>query len=436
MCFQTRAPAFNRRVSSPMDITEALADGEADKDAAHTSGLDFFVVGIGASAGGLGAIKSLLEGLPATPDMAFVVVLHLSPTHESNASAIFQSSTRMPVTQVEGRIAIERNHVYVIPPGNDLEMFDGMLQLVPSKRQRGRHVVIDHFFRTLAETHRTRAVGIVLSGTGSDGSVGIAALKEKGGIVLAQTPEDAEHDGMPASAIATRQGRPRAAGRRDGEPAGGAVGERRADRGSRPRQGRPGGQRRARAGGGRGRAEADHGAAAATHRPRLPPLQAGDGAAPDRAADAGQPHAHARRLPPLPAGGFGRGQEAARRHADRRDPVLPRPAARSRRWSARSCRRSSRASTRTAASASGCRPARPARRRTRSRCSSPTRRRGTARRPSSPCSRATSTPRRSRSAAAACTAWGSRPTCRRPGCAATSRSSATATASARRCAST
>ena len=188
-----------------MDITEALADGEADKDAAHTSGLDFFVVGIGASAGGLAAIKSLLEGLPATPDMAFVVVLHLSPTHESSASAIFQNSTHMPVTQVQGRMAIERNHVYVIPPGNDLEMFDGMLQLVPSKRQRGRHVVIDHFFRTLAETHRTRAVGIVLSGTGSDGSVGIAALKEKGGIVLAQTPEDAEHDGMPASAIATRK---------------------------------------------------------------------------------------------------------------------------------------------------------------------------------------------------------------------------------------
>ena len=188
-----------------MEITEALADGDADKDAAHSSGLDFFVVGIGASAGGLSAIKALLEGLPAAPDMAFVIVLHLSPTHESSASAIFQSSTRMPVTQVQGRMKIERNHVYVIPPGSDLEMFDGQLQLVQSKRHRGRHVVIDHFFRTLAEAHRTRSVGIVLSGTGSDGSVGIAALKEKGGVVLAQAPEDAEHDGMPASAIATRK---------------------------------------------------------------------------------------------------------------------------------------------------------------------------------------------------------------------------------------
>ena len=309
-----------------MDITEALADGEADKDAAHTSGLDFFVVGIGASAGGLAAIKSLLEGLPATPDMAFVVVLHLSPTHESSASAIFQSSTRMPVTQVQGRMAIERNHVYVIPPGNDLEMFDGMLQLVPSKRQRGRHVVIDHFFRTLAETHRTRAVGIVLSGTGSDGSVGIAALKEKGGIVLAQTPEDAEHDGMPASAIATRKVDlvlPVA------DMANQLV-------------------------------ELWQNASRIEVPDRVKVDQAAnDARAPEEAEDAlkrimallqqrtGHDFRHYKRATvlrrierrmqvsrtptlaayrQLPAGGFGRGQEAARRHADRRDPVLPRPA--------------------------------------------------------------------------------------------------------------
>ena len=188
-----------------MDITEALVDDDADKDAAHSSGLEFFVVGIGASAGGLAAIKALLEGLPANPDMAFVIVLHLSPSHESSAAAIFQGSTRMPVAQVQGRVKIERNHVYVIPPGNDLEMVDGMLALTKSRRQRGPHIVIDHFFRTLADAHRTRAVGIVLSGTGSDGAVGIAALKEKGGIAIAQAPDDAEYEGMPESAIATRK---------------------------------------------------------------------------------------------------------------------------------------------------------------------------------------------------------------------------------------
>ena len=167
------------------------------------SGLDFPVVGIGASAGGLGAIKTLLEGLPAAPDMAFVVVLHLSPTHESNAAAILQLSTRMPVAQVTGRMKIERDHVYVISPTHDLSMIDGSLAPVDAARPRGRHIVVDLFFRTLAEAHRERAIGIVLSGTGADGSAGIGRLKEHGGIVMAQPPEDAEYDGMPNSAIAT-----------------------------------------------------------------------------------------------------------------------------------------------------------------------------------------------------------------------------------------
>lgn len=182
---------------------EAPDPGPADPDAKSPSGLDFFVVGIGASAGGLKAVKTLLEGLPAAPDMAFVVVFHLSPTHESNAAAILQPSTRMRVLQVSGLTKIERNHVYVIPPDRELTMVDGALDLAPKERFPGGPVVIDVFFRTLAHQHGTRSVGIVLSGTGSDGSVGIASLKEKGGIVIAQAPDDAEHDGMPASAIAT-----------------------------------------------------------------------------------------------------------------------------------------------------------------------------------------------------------------------------------------
>ncbi|MDQ2733880.1 MAG: PAS domain-containing protein, partial [Pseudomonadota bacterium] len=167
------------------------------------SGLDFPIVGIGASAGGLAAIKTLFEGLPASPDMAFVVVLHLSPKHESNAAAILQTATRMPVAQVQGPVKIARDHVYVIPPTFDLAMFDGSLSLVENERPRGRHIVIDLFFRTLAEAHKERAIGIVLSGTGADGSAGIARLKEEGGLVIAQSPSDAEYDGMPTSAIAT-----------------------------------------------------------------------------------------------------------------------------------------------------------------------------------------------------------------------------------------
>jgi hypothetical protein len=197
------AVATPRRYPRPLDFTEALEDSDADVDAAATSGLDFFVVGVGASAGGLKAVKTLLEGMPAKPDMAFVIVLHLSPKHESNAAAIFQPSTRMPVLQVTERTKIERNHVYVIPPGRELVMVDGALDVASTERTAGRHTVIDVFFRTLAHQHKTRAVGIVLSGTGSDGAVGIASLKEKGGLAIAQAPEDAEHDGMPASAIAT-----------------------------------------------------------------------------------------------------------------------------------------------------------------------------------------------------------------------------------------
>jgi two-component system CheB/CheR fusion protein len=137
--------------------------------------------------------------------MAFVIVLHLSPTHESSASAIFPELDA---------------HARDPGPGPDEDRAQPRLRHSAGKRPRDvrraaparaeqaaprRHVVIDHFFRTLAEAHRTASVGIVLSGTGSDGSVGIAALKEKGGIVMAQAPEDAEHDGMPASAIATRK---------------------------------------------------------------------------------------------------------------------------------------------------------------------------------------------------------------------------------------
>jgi two-component system CheB/CheR fusion protein len=199
-----RSSCLNRPGSYPIsvEITEALVDSDADVDA-PTSGLDFFVVGVGASAGGLQAIKTLLEGMPTAPDMAFVVVLHLSPKHESNAAAIFQPSTRMPVVQVTGHTKIERNHVYVIPPNHEMTMVDGALDVNLVERTGGPHTVIDVFLRTLANNHKTRAVGIILSGTGSDGAVGIASLKEKGGIAIAQAPDDAEHDGMPASAIAT-----------------------------------------------------------------------------------------------------------------------------------------------------------------------------------------------------------------------------------------
>jgi two-component system CheB/CheR fusion protein len=167
------------------------------------STLHFPVVGIGASAGGLPALQTLLENMPSDNEMAFVVILHLSPKHPSSAAAILQRATRMPVVQVTSQVNIEPGHVYVIAPNQHMSMMDSMLQVGELERPRGQHVAIDLFFRALASVHRERAIAIVLSGTGSDGAVGIARVKEQGGVTLAQAPADAEHEGMPTAAIRT-----------------------------------------------------------------------------------------------------------------------------------------------------------------------------------------------------------------------------------------
>ncbi|HEY1149989.1 MAG TPA: chemotaxis protein CheB, partial [Pseudoduganella sp.] len=167
------------------------------------SHLQFPVVGLGASAGGLPALLKFLEHMPPDNGMAFVVILHLSPKHQSSADNVLQRATRMPVVQVTERVAIQREHVYVIPPNQHLSMSDGMLILSELVKPHGQHVAIDVFFRTLAEVHRERAVAVVLSGTGSDGAVGLERIKEQGGVTIAQDPAEAEHDSMPAAAIAT-----------------------------------------------------------------------------------------------------------------------------------------------------------------------------------------------------------------------------------------
>ena len=163
--------------------------------------LPFPIVGIGASAGEIQALVRFFENMPKDTGMAFVVVVHLSSRHESHVDEILQRATRMPTVQVASSLKIEKNHVYVISPASNLEMVDGMLRVVPAERPRERHVVIDVFFRTLADEHTDRAVGIVMSGTGADGSVGIARIKEQGGVGIAQLPEDAEYEDMPRAAI-------------------------------------------------------------------------------------------------------------------------------------------------------------------------------------------------------------------------------------------
>nr|MBA3320742.1 chemotaxis protein [Pyrinomonadaceae bacterium] len=173
------------------------AETEPSKQAAP-----FPVIGLGASAGGLQALKDFFTHMPAESGMAFVVIMHLSPKHESHAATLLQATTEMPVTQVTEAVKVEPNHVYVIPPTKNLEMSDGHITLTePEPLHRGKQVAIDLFFRTLGETHNQNAVGIVLSGMGSDGTNGLKRIKEYNGLAFAQDPKDAEHDSMPRHAI-------------------------------------------------------------------------------------------------------------------------------------------------------------------------------------------------------------------------------------------
>lgn len=161
------------------------------------------VVGIGASAGGLAALRTFLANVPNDSGLAFVVIVHLSPDHESHLATLLQMHARCAVEQVSKTTAIEKNHVYIIPPNANLEAIDTHLRLSKLEERRQERAPIDHFFRTLASTHDGNAVAVVLTGTGSDGTLGIKDIKANGGVVIVQDPLEAEYDGMPQSAIAT-----------------------------------------------------------------------------------------------------------------------------------------------------------------------------------------------------------------------------------------
>ena len=161
------------------------------------------VVGLGASAGGIGVLQTILEGIPAESGLSFVVVMHLSPDYESNLAQVLQSHAQIPVTQVNERVRIEPDHVYVIPPSHHLVIENGELVLTAPQQSSGSRVAIDLFFRTLAAAYGQRAVCAVLSGTDSDGVIGLKHVKGQGGVTIAQNPDEAEFDSMPRSAIET-----------------------------------------------------------------------------------------------------------------------------------------------------------------------------------------------------------------------------------------
>ena len=162
---------------------------------------DFPVVGIGASAGGLDAFKKLIAAIPEQPGMAFILVQHMEPTHESLLPELLQKVSPIPVKEITDNVLIQPDHIYIIPANKLLTVIDGHLQLRPRLPKNERNMPIDVFFASLAEVHQSRAIGVVLSGTATDGTLGLKAIKEQGGFTFAQEPSSAGAPGMPESAI-------------------------------------------------------------------------------------------------------------------------------------------------------------------------------------------------------------------------------------------
>jgi len=188
----------------PIRKRKKAASAPARQDAgrnASTLHKVFPVVGIGASAGGLEAFSALLANLPETTGMAFVFLQHLDPSHHSALEEILSRTTKIPVTQVTEGVEVERNHVYIIPPNSDMVIRDGILRLSARSLTHGQHRPIDGFFISLAEDCGDRAIGVILSGTASDGTSGCLAIKAVGGITLAQDEATAKYASMPRSAI-------------------------------------------------------------------------------------------------------------------------------------------------------------------------------------------------------------------------------------------
>src|SRR6266481_316095 len=188
---------------SPRELTKTKSGHVHQRPEPQPSERALFpIVGVGASAGGLEAFTQLLKALGPGTGMAYVLVQHLDPSHESALTELLAKATEMPVRQVTDATPVEPNYVYVIPPNVDMTISQGILRLTPRTETRGHHMPIDSFLRSLAEDQGSNAIGVILSGTASDGTLGLAATKAEGGITFAQDEKSAKFDGMPQSAVA------------------------------------------------------------------------------------------------------------------------------------------------------------------------------------------------------------------------------------------
>jgi len=190
-----------KKKSSPARRRKKTSPQAAPKPAVALASTSFPVVGIGASAGGLEALELFLSHVPKHSGLAFVIVQHLDPTRKGIMPELLQRATGMRVLQVKERTLIQPNCVYVIPPNKDMSILHGALHLLEPASPRGLRLPIDFFLRSLAADQQEHSIGVILSGMGSDGTLGLRAIKERGGLVLVQEPATAKFDGMPRSAI-------------------------------------------------------------------------------------------------------------------------------------------------------------------------------------------------------------------------------------------
>ncbi|MFV5688080.1 chemotaxis protein CheB [Flavobacterium sp. ZT3R25] len=182
-------------------LEDKVLDLKSDSILSGTDTNDFPVIGIGASAGGLEALELFFRNMPNNSGMAFVVIQHLDPTHVGIMPELLQRMTQMEVLQATDILKVKPNHVYVIPPNKSLSILKGRLHLFDPVESRGLRLPVDVFFRSLALDRMEKSIGIILSGMGSDGSLGLKSIKEKNGIVLVQEPSSAKFDSMPRNAI-------------------------------------------------------------------------------------------------------------------------------------------------------------------------------------------------------------------------------------------
>jgi len=187
--------------SSKSDAGKRVVTGPTTRSA-ETAGEEFLITAVGASAGGVEAFTELMRELPSDTGMAFVLIQHLDPKHHSMLTELISRETTMSVKEVTDGMRLERNCVFVIPPNTTMTLSDHALKLAPRGEVPGTHMAIDHFMRSLAEEQGSRAIGVILSGFGSDGTLGLAEIQAQGGVTFAQDESTAKYDGMPPSAIA------------------------------------------------------------------------------------------------------------------------------------------------------------------------------------------------------------------------------------------